>query len=455
MARTCLTIILAAGEGTRMRSAIPKVLHEVAGLSLLGHVMRAAGAAGGNAQAVVVGREAERVDAEARRHAASVVIAEQKERLGTGHAVLAARAAIAEGYDDVLVLFGDTPLITAQSLQPLRAALAEGAAVAVMGFRTDAPDGYGRLIEEDGQLVAIREHKDASEAEREITFCNGGIMGLSGKEALDLLDAIGNDNAKGEYYLTDCVAIARERGFKVVATEADEEELIGINDRRELARVEALWQARKRLEMMAAGVSLQAPESVHFCFDTVIGADSRIEPDVWFGPGVSIGEHVHIRAFSHIEGAEIGDHAVIGPFARLRPGTRMAEKAKVGNFCEIKNASVEEGAKINHLSYIGDARVGAGANIGAGTITCNYDGYFKYQTEIGDRAFIGSNSALIAPVKIGADAIVAAGSAVSRDVDAGELRMVRADQLVKPGWADRFHDTMKKKKAEKKDGPKK
>ena len=435
MARTCLTIILAAGEGTRMRSAIPKVLHEVAGLSLLGHVMRAAGAAGGNAQAVVVGREAERVDAEARRHAANVVIAEQKERLGTGHAVLAARAAIAEGYDDVLVLFGDTPLITAQSLQPLRAALAEGAAVAVMGFRTDAPDGYGRLIEEDGQLVAIREHKDASEAEREITFCNGGIMGLSGKEALDLLDAIGNDNAKGEYYLTDCVAIARERGFKVVATEADEEELIGINDRRELARVEALWQARKRLEMMAAGVSLQAPESVHFCFDTVIGADSRIEPDVWFGPGVSIGEHVHIRAFSHIEGAEIGDHAVIGPFARLRPGTRMAEKAKVGNFCEIKNASVEEGAKINHLSYIGDARVGAGANIGAGTITCNYDGLNKHFTDIGANAFIGTDSALVAPVTIGDGAYIASGSVITEDVPADAMAVARGRQVNKEGHA--------------------
>lgn len=450
MARTCLTIILAAGEGTRMRSSKPKVLHEVAGLSLLGHVMRAAGEAGGEAHAVVVGRDAERVDAEARRHAGNVTIAEQKERLGTGHAVLAAKAAIAESHDDILVLFGDTPLITAQSLQPLRTALAGGAAVAVMGFRTDAPDGYGRLVEEDGELVAIREHKDASEAERKITFCNGGIMGLSGKEALSLLEAIGNDNAKGEYYLTDCVAIARERGLKVVATEADEEELIGINDRRELARVEALWQARKRKEMMAAGVSLQAPESVHFSFDTQIGADTRIEPDVWFGPGVIAGENVHIRAFSHIEGAEIGDHAVIGPFARLRPGTRMAESAKVGNFCEIKNASVEAGAKVNHLSYIGDARVGAAANIGAGTITCNYDGLNKHFTDIGANAFVGTGSALVAPVTIGDGAYVASGSVITEDVPADAMAVARGRQVNKQGHARTIRERNEQFKRDKK-----
>ena len=435
MARTCLTIILAAGEGTRMRSKMPKVLHEVAGLSLLGHVMRAAGEAGGEAQAVVVGRAAEQVGAEARRHAENVSICEQTERLGTGHAVLAARSALAKGYDDILVLFGDTPLITAQSLQPLRAALADGAAVAVMGFRTGVPDGYGRLVEENGELVAIREHKDASEAEREITFCNSGIMGLSGKDALSLLEAIGNDNAKGEYYLTDCVAIARERGLKVVAAEADEEELIGINDRSELARVEALWQARKRQEMMAAGVSLQAPQSVHFSFDTQIGADSRIEPDVWFGPGVGIGESVHIRAFSHIEGAEIGDHAVVGPFARLRPGTRMAEKAKIGNFCETKNASVEAGAKINHLSYIGDARVGAGANIGAGTITCNYDGINKHFTDIGANVFVGTDSALVAPVTIGEGAYIASGSVITEDVPENAMAVARGRQVNKEGHA--------------------
>lgn len=435
MARTCLTIILAAGEGTRMRSARSKVLHEVAGLSLLGHVMGAAGEAGGTAQAVVVGRAAEQVGAEARRCGHNVTIAEQTERLGTGHAVLAARQAIAEGYDDVLVLFGDTPLITPQSLKPLRAALAEGAAVAVMGFRTSQPDGYGRLVEVDGELVAIREDKDASEEERKITFCNGGIMGLSGSKALELLEAIGNDNAKGEYYLTDCVAIARERGLKVVATQADEEELIGVNDRNELARVEALWQARKRRELMEAGVSLQAPGSVHFSFDTVIGADSRIEPDVWFGPGVRVGANVHIRAFSHIEGAEIGDHAVIGPFARLRPGTRMAEKTKIGNFCETKNTSVEAGAKINHLSYIGDARVGAAANIGAGTITCNYDGLNKHFTDIGANAFVGTGSALVAPVSIGDGAYIASGSVITQDVPANAMAVARGRQANKDGHA--------------------
>ncbi|MCB1386275.1 MAG: bifunctional UDP-N-acetylglucosamine diphosphorylase/glucosamine-1-phosphate N-acetyltransferase GlmU [Nitratireductor sp.] len=434
MARTCLTIILAAGEGTRMRSRRSKVLHEVAGLSLLGHVMRAAGAAGGEAQVVVVGRNAAEVEAEARRHAGDIGIVEQTERLGTGHAVLAARQAIARGHDDVLVVFGDSPLLTADTLTRLRRPLAEGAAVAVLGFRTQNPHGYGRLIEKDGELVAIREEKDATQAERRIDFCNGGIMGLAGAHALALLEAIGNDNAKGEYYLTDCVEIARARGLAVRAIEADAAELLGVNDRGDLAAIEALWQQARRRAMLLSGVSLQAPETVYFSHDTEIGADTLIEPHVWFGPGTRIGEQAEIRAFSHIEGAALGDGAVVGPFARIRPGSRLEAGAKVGNFCETKNALIEAGAKVNHLSYIGDARVGAKANIGAGTITCNYDGANKFFTDIGRGAFIGSDSALVAPVTIGDGAYVASGSVIVADVPADALAIARGRQVNKDGY---------------------
>lgn len=430
--RSCLSIILAAGEGTRMKSAKPKVLHEVAGLSLVGHVVKAAELAGGVSLAIVVGHGGEAVQKAAAGFASQAEFFTQDKRLGTAHAVLAARAAIARGHDDILVMFGDTPLLEAGALAEARERLAEGAAVAVMGFRTDNPTGYGRLIESDGRLVAIREEKDASPEERRIKFCNGGLMAIAGEHALALLDKVGNSNAKGEYYLTDIVEIATRAGLKVVATEASAESVLGINNRLELAEAEGIWQRRKRREMMLAGVTLIAPETVHFAHDTQIGPDTLIEPNVFFGPRVTVDSGAKIHAFSHIEGATIASGCDVGPFARLRPGADLQEKAKVGNFCEVKQAKIEPGAKVNHLTYIGDARIGAGANIGAGTITCNYDGYSKFITDIGANAFIGSNSALVAPVSIGEGAYVASGSVITENVPDNALAFGRARQKTIP-----------------------
>lgn len=427
--RSCLSIILAAGEGKRMKSALPKVLHPLAGLPLVSHVIATARAAGAGDVALVVGHGGETV----RKAVSGVETFEQTERLGTGHAVLAARDALARGYDDVLVMFGDTPLIAAEPLQAARRKLAEGAAVVVIGFRTERPTGYGRLIEKDGHLVAIREEKDCTEAERAISFCNGGLMALAGASALALLGKVGNANAKGEYYLTDVVEIAAEQGLGVVAIEAPFESLLGINNRAELAEAEAIWQKRRRREAMLEGVTLIAPETVYFSHDTEIGADTVVEPNVWFGPGVTIGSDVVIHAFSHIEGATVAAKAQIGPFARLRPGADIHQKAKVGNFCEVKNARVESGAKVNHLTYIGDARIGAEANIGAGTITCNYDGFLKHHTDIGAGAFIGSNSSLVAPVSIGDGGYVASGSVITEPVEADALAFGRARQRTIPG----------------------
>jgi len=432
MARSCLSIILAAGEGTRMKSSRSKVLHAVAGLEMIRHVARAARDAGADRVAVVVGRDGENVAAAVRQDITEVATYPQTERLGTGHAVLAARAAIAEGRDDVLVLFGDTPLIRPQTLTRARAALAEGAEICVVGFRPADPTGYGRLIEEGGDLVAIREEKDASEAERAVDFCNAGVMAFAGERALDMLDAIGNDNAKGEYYLTDLVEIARRAGGSVKAIEADADEVLGVNSRLELAAVEALWQTARRRQAMLDGVTLMDPTSVFFAHDTEIAADAFVEPNVVFGPGVTVAAGAVIHAFSHIEGATVGEGASIGPFARLRPGTRLAEDTKIGNFCEVKNAQFAAGAKLNHLSYVGDATVGAKANIGAGTITCNYDGALKHLTEIGEGAFIGSNSALVAPVRVGDGAYVGTGSVVTDNVPDGALAIARGRQVTKP-----------------------
>jgi len=443
--RSCLTVILAAGEGTRMKSAKPKVLHEVAGLSLIGHVAKAARREPGVEVAVVVGREAEAVKKAVAPFAPEAEVFLQSERLGTAHAVLAAREKIARGYDDVLILFGDTPLIEPQALADLRAGLAAGADVVVMGFHAPDPAGYGRLIVKDGALVAIREDRDASEAERAIAFCNGGLMAVAGRHALSLLDAVGNANAKGEYYLTDIVEIAASRGLSVRATEAPYESLLGINTRLELAEAEAVWQRRRRRALMLSGVTMAAPETVHLCHDTEIEPDVAIEPNVVFGPGVSIAAGARIRAFSHIEGARIGPGAEVGPFARLRPGAELGEKAKVGNFCEVKKAVIDAGAKVNHLTYIGDAHIGAGANIGAGTITCNYDGFSKHHTEIGAGAFIGSNSALVAPVTIGAGAYVASGSVVTQDVPDDALAFGRARQENKDGFGRRLREKLGRK----------
>lgn len=431
--RSCLSVILAAGEGTRMKSALPKVLHQIAGLPMVAHVVKAAEAAGAGDQALVIGHGADEMRKAAQKFAPKAETFVQEKRLGTAHAVLAARAAISRGYDDVLVMFGDTPLIDPDALTVARLKLAEGAAVVVIGFRTPNPTGYGRLIEKGGKLVAIREEKDCSEEERTINFCNGGLMAVAGSQALKLLDAVGNTNAKGEYYLTDIVEIASGQGLDVVATEASFENALGINNRAELAEAEGIWQTRRRRTAMLSGVTLIAPETVYFSHDTEIGADTIVEPNVWFGLGVTIGTASRIHAFSHFEGATIASNCEVGPFARLRPGADLRNKAKVGNFCEVKKATIEEGAKVNHLTYVGDARVGPGANIGAGTITCNYDGYSKFFTDIGEGAFIGSNSSLVAPLTIGRGSYIASGSVITESVPDDALAFGRARQKTIPG----------------------
>jgi bifunctional UDP-N-acetylglucosamine pyrophosphorylase/glucosamine-1-phosphate N-acetyltransferase len=449
-ARSCLTIVLAAGEGTRMRSSLPKVLHKVAGLPMIGHVTQAAVAAGSDRIAVVVGPQAQAVAKAATALAPGATVHEQTDRLGTAHAVLAARAAVEEGADDILVVFADTPLVTSATLARLRAGLSDGAAVAVLGFEAADPTGYGRLLVEGGTLVAIREEKDASPAERRVTFCNGGLMALSGAHALALLEGIGNANAKGEYYLTDAVALAHARGLKAVAIAVPEDEVRGVNTRGQLAEAEAVMQARLRAHWMAEGVTMHDPARVYLSADTRLARDVVLEPDVVFGPGVTVAEGVEIRAFSHLEGVSIDRGARIGPFARLRPGAAIGPDAHIGNFVEIKAASVEAGAKVNHLTYIGDARVGAGANVGAGTITCNYDGFGKYHTDIGAGAFVGSNSSLVAPLRIGERAYIGSGSVITRDVPADALAVARGRQEVKPGWAASFRAKMEAVRAARK-----
>ncbi len=418
-----------------MCSSRPKALHAIGGRTLLEHVLTAVS---GAEIAVVVGPDHDEVARAAQDVVPKAQIFVQTERLGTAHAVLAARQAIARGADDILVMFADTPLIRPQTLAQLRAALAEGAGVAVLGFRPADPTGYGRLVTRGSELIAIREDRDASPEERQIGFCNGGLMALAGEHALAILDRIGNANAKGEYYLTDAVAIARDMGLKAVAIETGEDDVRGINTKAQLAQAEAVLQARLRTAALDAGVTMIAPETVFLSADTKFGADVTIEPNVVFGPGVTVADGALIRSFSHLEGADVGKGARIGPFARLRPGAKLGEDVHIGNFVEVKAASIEAGAKANHLAYIGDARVGAGANIGAGTITCNYDGVAKHHTDIGAGAFIGSNSSLVAPVKIGDGAYVGSGSVVTKDVPAGALAIARAKQAVKEGWAKRL-----------------
>jgi bifunctional UDP-N-acetylglucosamine pyrophosphorylase/glucosamine-1-phosphate N-acetyltransferase len=436
--RTCLSIVLAAGEGTRMRSARPKVLHALAGRSLLAHVLDAVRAAGGTATAIVIGPGHEAVAAEAKRVLGKAEIYVQKKRRGTAHAVLAAKKAIARGADDIIIVYGDTPLIRAQTLRGLRDAVAKHAAVAVLGFRPADPAGYGRLVMERGELAAIREEKDASAAERSIGLCNGGLMALAGKHALAILQRINDDNSKSEFYLTDAVAVARQMGLRAMAIGVEEDEVRGINTKAQLAEAEAVLQARLRKTALDAGVTMVAPETVFLSADTKLGRDVVIEPNVVFGPGVIVEDNAVIHAFSHLEGAHVGKGASVGPFARLRPGARLGAGSRVGNFVEVKEASIGAGAKANHLSYIGDSTVGENANIGAGTITCNYDGIAKYRTEIGKDAFIGSNSALVAPVKIGKGAYVGSGSVITDDVPAGALALGRGRQTIKQGWAKRL-----------------
>jgi bifunctional UDP-N-acetylglucosamine pyrophosphorylase/glucosamine-1-phosphate N-acetyltransferase len=432
--RTCLAIVLAAGEGTRMRSALPKVLHPIAGRSMLAHVLAAVRGAHVEACAVVVGPNAEAVADEARRVLPKAQIFVQAERRGTAHAVLCARAAIKKGADDILVIFGDTPLVGADTLKRLRGAIDHHASVAVLGFRPANPAGYGRLIMAGHRLVAIREDRDTSEAERRIDLCNGGLMALRGEAALEILNRISDANTKREFYLTDAVAIADGMALEAVALETTEDEVRGINSKAQLADAEDAMQWRLRDAAMDAGVTMIAPETVFLCADTKFGHDVVIEPNVVFGPGCVIEDNALIRAFSHLEGAHVGKGASVGPFARLRPGAKLGAKSRVGNFVEVKEAEIGEGAKANHLAYIGDGRVGDGANIGAGTIFCNYDGKAKHRTDVGKGAFIGSNSALVAPVKVGANAYVGSGSVITDDVPPGALALGRGRQVNKAGW---------------------
>ena len=447
--REIAAIILAAGKGTRMKSDTHKVLHPIACRPMLLHLLDSVNALAPAHKVVVVGDKAEQIEAALDGSAALAV---QNPQLGTGHAVQQAEAALAGFTGDVLILYGDVPFVRSETMRTMldRLNAADAPAAVVLTFQPDDPLAYGRVLTEGDRIVKMVEHKDASEAERACGRCNSGLMAVRAADLFALLARVGNDNAAGENYLPDIVNIALADGRHAAVVDADPFEVAGINSRAELAAMERAWQDRRRALAMADGASLIAPETVWFAHDTVLGRDVTVEPNVVFGPGVTVADGATIHAFCHIEGARIGPGCSVGPFARLRPGAVLEDKAKVGNFVEMKQAVLGPGAKANHLTYLGDAQVGAGANIGAGTITCNYDGYFKHRTVIGERAFIGSNSALIAPVTIGADAIVAAGSAVSRDVGAGELRMVRAPQLVKEGWADRFHDAMKKKKAEKK-----
>jgi bifunctional UDP-N-acetylglucosamine pyrophosphorylase/glucosamine-1-phosphate N-acetyltransferase len=404
--------------------------------------MAAVAGAGAERVAVVVGPDREDVARAARAVLPGAEIFVQRDRLGTAHAVLSARAALAQEADDVVIAFGDTPLVTPETFAALRAPLAEGAAVVALGFEARDPTGYGRFLTSGGRLTAIREHRDATEEERRITLCNGGLMALRGDAALAILGRIGNGNAKGEYYLTDAVEVAAAMGLKAVAVTTTEDEIQGINDRAQLAQAEATIQERLRRGAMAEGATLQAPATVFFSHDTKIGRDVVVEPNVFFGPGVVVEDGAVIHAFSHLEGAHVAKGANVGPFARLRPGARIGPKAKVGNFVEIKNVDLGPGAKVSHLTYLGDATVGAEANIGAGTITCNYDGFRKHRTTIGEGAFVGSNSALVAPVTIGAGAFVGSGSVITEDVPADALGLARGRQTVKARWAKVFREQM-------------
>jgi bifunctional UDP-N-acetylglucosamine pyrophosphorylase/glucosamine-1-phosphate N-acetyltransferase len=438
--KTSLTIVLAAGEGTRMRSSLPKVLHPVAGQSLLAHVLDAAPKGTGASLAVVIGPDHKAVADEVKRERPDAAIFTQGERRGTAHAVLAARDAIVSGADDLLVAFGDTPLISAATFERLRAPLKNGAALAVLGFRAADPTGYGRLLVEGDRLVAIREQADASSAERAINLCNAGVMAFDGHKALAIIDKIGNGNSKGEYYLTDAVSIVRDLGLEAVVIETSEDEVRGINTKAQLAEAEQVMQARLRKAALEAGVTLIAPETVYLSADTTFGNDVTIEPFVVIGPGVSIADGATIHSFSHLTGAKIGAGALVGPYARLRPGSEIGVGAKIGNFVEIKAATVGTGAKVNHLSYVGDADVGEKANIGAGAITCNYDGFSKHKTTIGKGAFVGTNSSLVAPVKIGDRAYVGSGSVISKDVPDDAMAVERSPQTNREGGAARYRE---------------
>lgn len=444
-------VILAAGKGTRMNSDLPKVLHPIAQAPMLAHAMRAGAALEPERTLIVAGHGAEAVTKTVADIDETAEVVLQNEQLGTAHAVDQTRAAL-EGFDgDIVVMFGDTPFLSADTLERMAEAR-KGADLVILGFKAADPARYGRLVMQGDSLEKIVEFKDATEAERAITFCNSGLMAAKASTLFDLIAKIGNANASEEYYLTDAVALAREEALKVTAVACDESETLGINSRADLAAADAVFQQRARAELLDLGVTLMAPETVYLAFDTHIGRDSVIEPNVVFGPGVTVESGTLIRAFSHLEGCHVSRGAVVGPYARLRPGAELAEGVKIGNFVEVKNAELAEGAKVNHLSYIGDASVGAGANIGAGTITCNYDGVMKHKTEIGAGAFIGSNTMLVAPVKVGNEAMTATGAVITKNIEDGALAIARTPQENKPGRARKLFDMLRAKKAKRDKG---
>lgn len=438
-------VILAAGKGTRMQSDLPKVLHKVAGAPMLVHAMLSGQSLEPARQIIVAGHGSELVSAAALDHDPGAEIVLQSEQLGTGHAVDQARDALADFDGNVVVLYGDTPFISPETLQKLTAAL-DDAAVAVLGFDAADPARYGRLVADGDQLLEIVEFKDATDKQRAITLCNSGVMAANSKLLFELLSGLGNNNASGEYYLTDIVGAAVARGETCRVVRCAEAETLGVDSRAGLARAEAIFQANARLEALENGVSMAAPETVYFSFDTTIGRDTVIEPNVVFAPGVTVESGATIRAFSHLEGCHVSRGGIIGPYARLRPGAELAEDVKIGNFVEIKASQIEEGAKVNHLTYVGDATIGARSNIGAGTVTCNYDGYLKHKTTIGEDVFIGSSTMLVAPVSLGDGAMTASGSVITKDVPAGDLALARAGQVNKAGLATQLRDKLKKLK---------
>jgi bifunctional UDP-N-acetylglucosamine pyrophosphorylase/glucosamine-1-phosphate N-acetyltransferase len=444
-------IILAAGKGTRMDSDLPKVLHHLAGAPMLLHVMKSSATLEPERLVIIAGHGADAVSAVAHDYNETAQVVLQSEQLGTGHAVSQAKSALADYTGDVIVLYGDTPFVRPETLQALLAAR-KTADIVVLGFQAANAGRYGRLVMQGSAVSRIVEYKDASEQERAITFCNSGVICAKADVLFSLLEAVGNDNASKEYYLTDIVQLANDRNFSVAAVHCDEAETMGINSRAELAQAEASFQSRTRMEMMALGVSLTAPETVYFAYDTVLGRDSQVEPNVVFGPGVTVENGARIRAFSHLEGCHISSGAVVGPYARLRPGTELAENVRIGNFVEIKNARIEDGAKVNHLSYIGDANIGEASNIGAGTITCNYDGVGKHHTEIGASVFIGSNTMLVAPVTVGDAAMTASGSVITKNVEPGALAIARSEQINKPGLAFKLFAMLRRKKVKQQEG---
>ncbi|QBF31321.1 bifunctional UDP-N-acetylglucosamine diphosphorylase/glucosamine-1-phosphate N-acetyltransferase GlmU [Thalassococcus sp. S3] len=439
-------VILAAGKGTRMNSDLPKVLHPIANAPMLHHAMRSGAPLEPERTVIVAGHGADAVAEAARAFDPNAEVVLQTEQLGTAHAVGQARTELIDFDGDVIVLFGDTPFIQPDTLQRMVAAR-ETHDIVILGFEARDPGRYGRLVMSGAELDRIVEFKDASETERAITLCNSGLVTARANVLFDLVAETSNDNAAGEYYLTEIVEIARAKGLTATVVTCDEAETLGINSRAELAGADAIFQARARGDLMQSGVTLSAPDTVYLSMDTVIGRDAVIEPNVVFGPGVTVESGARIRAFSHLEGCHVSRGAIVGPYARLRPGAELDENTHIGNFVEIKNAQIAAGAKVNHLSYIGDASVGEATNIGAGTITCNYDGVMKHRTEIGARVFIGSNTMLVAPVSVGDEAMTATGTVVTRDVEPGALAVGRAKQDVKPGYARKLFKMLKARKA--------